>query len=146
MIILSGKFPIYIIILQVFRNCKKKVSRRQKPQEKTAAISSRQLQITSYSFGSFGNFHTAAIFFLHKPPAPGGIKQADRNGSCLCLLASAVNMHGIGFLIDDKIADRQGLSSWFRAIRFYYVQYFLLSYNYIINSIFVNANPQQDFS
>ena len=44
----------------------------------------------------------------------GRVKQANRNISYLCLLASAVNMHSGGLAVDNKIADRQ--------------RYFLLSY------------------
>lgn len=146
MIILSGKFPIYIKYSKSSANARKKYQNVNSPKKKLPRFprgSCRSLLILLFLAAIFAQPQLSSCINLQ---LLGGIKQADRNGSCLCLLASAVNMHGIGFLIDDKIADRQDLSSWLRAIRFYYAQYFLLSYNYIINSIFVNANPQQDFS
>jgi hypothetical protein len=51
-------------------------------------------------------------------------------------------MHGIGFAVDYKVADRQTASLLFRTIINYYVLYFLLYYN--IKSIFVNAKPIQE--
>ena len=38
------------------------------------------------------------------------VKQADGDFPHLSLLAAAVNMHGIGFAVDHKVADRQGAS------------------------------------
>ena len=51
-------------------------------------------------------------------------------------------MHGIGFAVDYKVADRQTASLLFRTIINYYVLYFLLYYN--IKSLFVNAKPIQE--
>lgn len=72
----------------------------------------------------------------------GRIKQPDGNGSHLCLLAPAINMHGICFAVDYKVADWQRAFLPFRTIINYFVLYFLLFYN--IKSIFVNANPIQE--
>lgn len=72
----------------------------------------------------------------------GGIKQTDGDSSHLCLLATAIDMHGIGFAVDYKVADWQKTSLPFRTIINYYALYFLLFYN--INSIFVNAKPIQE--
>ena len=71
-----------------------------------------------------------------------GVKQTNGDFSDLCLLASAVNVHGGGLAVDDKVADWQWTPPCFRTMLISLVRYFLLFYN--IYSLFVNANPVQE--